>query len=142
MKKVGKWLLIGFAVFVALIVVVGVLGDTSEDSEVADKSKQPVSSEVVAETKEDEVAEEVVEEEVVEEEGTGITMDNFNKLESGMSYEEIVAILGAEGEIMSETEVGGIKTAMYMWDANSFGANMNVMVQDDALISKAQFGLK
>ena len=96
MKKVGKWLLIGFAVFVALIVVVGVLGDTSEDSEVADKSKQPVSSEVVAETKEDEVAEEVVEEEVVEEEGTGITMDNFNKLESGMSYEEIVAILGAE----------------------------------------------
>lgn len=82
--------------------------------------------------------------ETVEEVATdtsGVTMENYGKLETGMSYEEVVAILGEPGEEISSNEIGGIKNAMYMWEADSFGGNMNAMFQNGELIQKSQFGL-
>lgn len=75
---------------------------------------------------------------------TGVNMTNFSKLRNGMSYQEAVKILGKEGEVLSESEIGGIKTVMYKWDADegSWGANMNAMFQNGKLMSKSQFGLK
>ena len=70
-----------------------------------------------------------------------LTLDKFNKVQTNMSYKEVVKILGSKGKVLSESEVGGIKTVMYQWDG-SFGANMNAMFQKDKLISKAQFGLE
>lgn len=142
MKKVLKWLLIGFGVFVGLIILMAVvIGSTVDTTETTTEKQVPVTSEVVTETKE-EPKEEAVEEAVVED-GTGVTLENFNKLQSGMTYEEVVAILGSEGTILSESEVAGIKTAMYTWDGDSgLGANMNIMIQDNEMISKAQFGLE
>ena len=32
--------------------------------------------------------------------------------------------------------MAGFKTVMYMWQGNSFAANMNVMFQNDALVSR------
>lgn len=71
----------------------------------------------------------------------GVTMANFNKIKNGMRYEEVVKILGKEGEVLSETEAGGYKTVMYKWDGEGF-SNLNAMFQNGKLISKAQFGLK
>lgn len=71
-----------------------------------------------------------------------VNMENFNKLKTGMKYSEVVEILGKEGEILSETEVGGYKTVMYKWDGESLLSNMNAMFQNGKMISKAQFGLK
>jgi hypothetical protein len=71
-----------------------------------------------------------------------VTMANYNLLKTGMKYSKVVEILGKEGSEMSSSELGGIKTIMYKWDGDGFGANMNIMVQNDKLISKAQFGLK
>jgi Domain of Unknown Function with PDB structure (DUF3862) len=74
----------------------------------------------------------------------GVTMANYKKLENGMSYREVVAILGKEGEEMSSNEVAGIKSAMYKWDGDGggFGANMNAMFQNGKMMSKAQLNLK
>ena len=56
--------------------------------------------------------------------------------------EEVVAILGKEGEEMSSNDVAGYNTVMYKWDGDSgFGANMNGMFQNGKLVQKAQFGL-
>jgi ribosomal protein L37E len=73
---------------------------------------------------------------------TGVTMANFNKIKTGMTYSEVVKILGSEGEVMSENEMAGYKTEMYQWQGDSFVSNMNAMFQNRKLISKAQFGLK
>ncbi len=71
-----------------------------------------------------------------------ITMEKFNRLKTGMSYKEAVEILGAEGEVLSESEIGGTKTVMYSWAGSSFASSMNAMFQNNKLISKAQMGLK
>ena len=76
------------------------------------------------------------------EDTTGVNMANYSKIKTGMTYEEVVAILGKQGEEMTSNDIAGIKNIMYKWDGDSgFGANMNAMFQDGKLVSKAQFGL-
>jgi Domain of Unknown Function with PDB structure (DUF3862) len=70
-----------------------------------------------------------------------VTMEEFNKIKNGMTYEEVVKIIGFEGTEMSSSEIGGIKTIMYSWQ-NDDGSNMNAMFQNNKLNTKAQFGLK
>ena len=71
-----------------------------------------------------------------------ITLDEFSRLQPGDSYNAVIAIVGCEGTVLSKSYLGGHATVMIGWNgAGTFGANSNVMFQDDALISKAQFGL-
>ncbi len=70
------------------------------------------------------------------------TLDKFNQIETNMAYEEVVDIMGSEGTIMSESEVMGIKSTMYYWYAENGIANMNIMVQNNKVVSKAQLGLE
>lgn len=77
----------------------------------------------------------------VEKKSIGISMEQFNRIQEGMTYQEAVSILGSSGEVISSSDISGYKTVMYMWKGNSLGANMNAMFQNDKLISKAQFGL-
>jgi len=75
----------------------------------------------------------------------GITLAKFNKLTNGMSYRQVVAILGKEGTVMSTNTLPGINgnltTTMYSWDAG-FMASMTAMFQNDRLMSKSQLGLE
>lgn len=75
------------------------------------------------------------------EEENKVTAENFKRLKNGMTYEQVVEILGKEGELMSENEIAGTKTEMYQWKAGMM-ANMNAMFQNGKMISKAQFGLE
>ena len=62
-----------------------------------------------------------------------------------MSYEDVCAIIGSEGELLSEVGESGTEyhTVMYSWDGEgSLGANANCMFQGGVLVSKAQYGLK
>lgn len=77
-----------------------------------------------------------------------VSFDSYNKIQNGMSYKNVVAIIGAEGEEMSRSKMDGvpgvmasIETTMYQW-VNDNGSNMNAMFQNDKLMQKAQFGLK
>ena len=73
-----------------------------------------------------------------------VSMETFKKLSNGMSKMDVVKILGRRGELVSENRFGDITTEMYMWegDVGDFGSNMNIMFQNDELVSKSQFGLK
>lgn len=71
------------------------------------------------------------------------TMEKFNKINTGMSFDDVTDIMGKRYEVLSETEFAGIKTIMLSWKSTKIlGANMNVTFQDGKVISKAQFGLK
>ncbi|MCM8901330.1 DUF3862 domain-containing protein [Caldicoprobacter algeriensis] len=69
-----------------------------------------------------------------------VTMEKYNKIQNGMTYEEVEAILG-EGQLISESQIMDQRTEIYTW-INSDGSNMNVTFQNGKVEAKAQFGLK
>ncbi len=72
-----------------------------------------------------------------------VTKAEYSRVKMGMSYQQVVTILGPPDEALSETEMAGFHTVMYMWEGRGgFGANMNAMFQNGKLINKAQFGLR
>lgn len=72
----------------------------------------------------------------------GVTMTQFEELQTGMSYEQACKVLGAEGEVITSNDLMGIKTVMYKWNGTTLTGNMNAMFQNDKLIQKSQFGLQ
>jgi hypothetical protein len=70
-----------------------------------------------------------------------LSMNQYNQIQTGMDYLEVMRILGRPGTELSRMDMAGYKTVMYGW-ANPDGSNLNVMLQNDRVISKAQFGLK
>ncbi|WP_323828991.1 hypothetical protein [Algoriphagus persicinus] len=77
-----------------------------------------------------------------------VTFDEYERIKDGISYRQVVQIIGVEGEELSRNRIDGIPgvmeptvTVMYQW-VNSNGGNMNAIFQNDKLIQKAQFGLK
>lgn len=77
---------------------------------------------------------------------TKITLEEFNRIETGMTYEQVTDIIGGEGTVLSEADITGnpeYKTTIYTWEGSgSLGANANVTFQGGKVVSKAQFGLK
>lgn len=75
-----------------------------------------------------------------------ISLAEFNKIETGMTYEEVCDIVGGEGTLGSSVDIGmgdEYKTEIYQWTGDgSIGANANVTFQGGKAVSKAQIGLK
>ena len=72
-----------------------------------------------------------------------MTAEKFNRIESGMTYDEVVNIVGSDGELLSQADVGGdeYKTEMYVWYGAVPGSNANVTFQGGKVVAKAQIGL-
>lgn len=69
----------------------------------------------------------------------------FDKIQNGMTYEEVVEIVGGPGEMLSESGTKGdqFHTVMYMWEGEGgLGANANAMFQGGKMMNKTQLGLK
>lgn len=72
-----------------------------------------------------------------------ITLADFNRIQVGMTFEQVESIVGSDYELLSENQIADIHTALYSWKDSSFmGGNMNVTFQNGQVVSKAQFGLK
>jgi hypothetical protein len=71
----------------------------------------------------------------------GVTARAFSRISTGMTYAEVISLIGEVGEEASRVELGDVETVMYMWK-NRDGSNMNAMFQNGKLVSKAQAGLK
>lgn len=69
------------------------------------------------------------------------TLEKFNSIKTGMTYEEVVAIMGSEGTVLSEASLVNTTTTIYYWYAKDGIFNMNVTVSDGKVIAKAQLGL-
>lgn len=73
---------------------------------------------------------------------SNITLEIFNSITAGMSYEEVKNLIGSEGTLLSDTDLGGIKSTMYMWKSADGLGNASIMFQNDAVVSGSQTGLK
>ena len=82
---------------------------------------------------------------VTESSDVTVTLDEFNQIQNSMTYDEVVAIVGGEGNLLSETGEKGSEFYTVMYDykgEGDFGANANFMFQANKLQNKSQFGLK
>ena len=74
------------------------------------------------------------------EDASTVTAAEYMAIQTGMSYREVIGIIGFPGEEISRADIAGYTTVMYQW-TNRNGSNMNAMFQNGALVTKAQFGL-
>jgi hypothetical protein len=70
----------------------------------------------------------------------GITLDKYNQVTEGMTYDEVKEILG-EGQLISQTKIMNIESIIYTW-MNKDGSNANFTFSGGKLNMKAQFNLK
>lgn len=72
-----------------------------------------------------------------------ISMEEYNKIETGMTYEQVKEIVGGTGEVSSQVESGGYKIVIITWYGNGMaGSNANVTFTNDEVTAKAQVGLQ
>ena len=71
-------------------------------------------------------------------------MANYNRLQNGMTYAQVVQILGKEGEEQGVLGSGRDKVVMYKWDADNGdpGARLDAFFKNGKLDKKSQFALK
>lgn len=69
-----------------------------------------------------------------------ITLDSFSKMKNGMTYEEVVKILGKEGEETSSSTIGKYELKSYKWEGEK-SARISASFRNNELRSKSQFGL-
>ena len=66
----------------------------------------------------------------------------FASLKAGMSYQQVIAILGSTGEETVSNELSGVKTVLYEWKDDKAWATKNAVFQDNKLISMKLFAMK
>ena len=68
-----------------------------------------------------------------------VTLEQYRRLELGMSYDEVVAIIGVHG--MEDGGSAGGKVRGYSW-RNSDGSSVQLVFEGDALIDRDHEGLE
>lgn len=72
----------------------------------------------------------------IENDSVEITLEAYNQLKEGMTYEEVNELLGAAGRVMAETD----ELAVYGWMAKN-GASISILMENDQIQSLAQYNL-
>ena len=75
-----------------------------------------------------------------------VTLAEFERIETSMSYQEVVDVIGDPGFVAApsaapESDDGDVETSMYVWQ-NSDASNMNAIFRNGQLVRKAQLYLK
>ena len=73
--------------------------------------------------------------------GESITMDQFNRVQTGMTYDQVKDIFGRHGLLKSETNIGGHDSRLMSW-INSDGSNVIITFSQGTVSSKTQTRLK
>lgn len=75
-----------------------------------------------------------------------ISMDEFNLIQNGMTYEQATSIIGSPGEMVNETGTAGSQNYVakyhFKGDGGIWGANAELTFIDGKLTIKTQKGLK
>ena len=69
-----------------------------------------------------------------------VTEGLYDKVEMGMTYDQVWELVGDPGKEMSSAEAMGTKVTVRTWKNND-GSNMTLMFTGSRVSSKAQFGL-
>ncbi len=70
-----------------------------------------------------------------------LSLDKYNKLQTGMSYKDAVGVIGSEGTQTSSSNIAKTTTVSYKWEGKKF-ERIFATFRDDKLTSKSQANLK
>lgn len=73
--------------------------------------------------------------------GKEVTMDKFNQIQTGMSYDDVKGIFGFDGCLSSETKLFNSDQKIFHWH-NPKGGFLQISFKDGAVDSKTQSNLK
>lgn len=128
---------------IVAIVVVSVYQGGSDDPKQAAKQTEKAKDQVTKEEPKEEKQPEVTEKTQTSSNEKTMNKDEFEKIQNGMSYEEVVQIIGGDGELTSESTVANYTTKLYTWEGEGgLGANAIITFQNNEVQAKSQFGLK
>src|SRR5450432_3092002 len=72
-----------------------------------------------------------------------VSFTQYSRLSSGMTYAQVVRVLGCPGLEMNTVERPGMVTITYYWTGRGIGdASMSAVIQNNQLISVYQTGLR
>lgn len=69
------------------------------------------------------------------------TMEKYNQVQTGMTLDQVVEVMGGEGQLQSDTDVAGTTSQIYSWSGESLGSNMTVTLMNGTVSAKVQYGL-
>lgn len=73
-----------------------------------------------------------------------ITLDEFNQIKNGMTYEQVVKIIGCEGKLVTSSDIYGSTSQTYAWSSKDMGGityGASVVFVDGKVTGKTQVGL-
>ena len=72
-----------------------------------------------------------------------ISLSEFQRIETGMTYREVTRIIGWAGRVFTETTSGGYTMSVYTYAGEGApSANANVTFVNGKVITKIQYGLQ
>jgi hypothetical protein len=75
------------------------------------------------------------------EDSPGITLDNFYKIKTGMTIQQVTALLGSQGKLVDTFNGSTIQSSTYEWSTGNF-AKITVDFQRGVVASMYQIGLR
>lgn len=71
-----------------------------------------------------------------------MTLEKFNKIETGMTYQQVVDIIGEEGTLSTESSYGSQSMKVYYWYSSNGISNATISFMNDTVTAKSQIGLE
>ena len=71
-----------------------------------------------------------------------VTLAEYNKINDGMTYDDVVEIFGGKETSSSESEIAGIKSQIMTWNGNGTFSIATIGFTDGKVSSKSQTGLE
>ena len=126
-KKWWFWLII-------VIVIIAIIGGSQGGT--TNTATEPANSTETATTEENtQTATETAED-------VKVTLEQYNQIENGMTYDEVVSIFGGKENSSSESEIAGIKSQVMTWNGNGTFSVVSIGFTNGEVSSKSQTGLE
>ena len=75
--------------------------------------------------------------------GAGVaTLEKLDRIKVGMTYDQVVKVMGGPGKKLGEATVSGVHGATYAWYGTELATGIAVQFIDGAVSTKTQTGLK
>jgi ribosomal protein L40E len=71
----------------------------------------------------------------------GVTLANYNRLQTGMTYDQVRQILGKEGTVRIRANTANFVSLTYAWKGDDSGELFGIF-HDDKLVKKSEYALK
>ena len=126
-KKWWFWLII-------IIVIAGIGGAGANNQ----NENTTTSSQEVSNSSNESVANDTS----TEQENIRVTLEQYNQVQDGMTYDEVVSIFGGKESSSSESEIAGIKSEVKTWNGNGTFSVVSIGFTDGKVSSKSQTGLE